>query len=51
MAEFQLKIVIRIMDLENYLATHIVKVVSGKNHQWVLKLKGGEKQDTYTVSK
>lgn len=50
MAECQLEIVGRIMDLENYLTTHIAKVISGKKHQWMLKLVGGEKQDTYTAS-
>lgn len=31
MTECQLKVVGRIMELENYLATHMVKIASGKN--------------------
>lgn len=50
MAECWLKMVGRIMDLENYLTTHIAEVVLSKNYQWMLKLMGGEKQDTPTVS-
>lgn len=50
MAECQLKIVGRIMDLENYLTTHITKVISGEKHQWMLKVVGVEKQDTYITS-
>lgn len=38
------------MDLENYLTTHIAEVVLSKNYQWMLKLMGGEEQDTRTVS-
>lgn len=38
------------MELENCLATHMVKIASGKNPPWMLKLMGDEKQDTYTVS-
>lgn len=50
-AESQLINVGEIMELEIYLATPIIRIVSGKNYQWMLTLVGDEKQDTYRVSK
>lgn len=50
MAECQLEVVGRIMELENCLATHMIKIASGKNSPWMLKLMSDEKQDIYRVS-